>query len=515
MHAALLFLLVTSVTVVASKVIIVGGGLSGLMAAWKLSDAGIDFLLLESRDVLGGRVSTLDFSDSSGSHPINVGPISINTGAKWIHGACSDIENTAWLLTKKYNIATNETDYKNVAVFNQNRFCETDEIACTAPYDDIEKKLDTVNKDKKDSNDAKKSLRDALKKSNWNPAGNHLKMAYEWYHVDYEYAASADQLAAFRVDLKVYENEGKEMMVTDSRGFAELIRKIAAESGIKSCTDSLTKLQCSSIVTNVNYGKSAQNVTVTVQNAISGERTEITADYVLITVSLGVLQNNRIVFDPPLPTAKESAIDKFGMGNLTTIFAKFNNDFWSKPSKSLFSNHSTSDNITQNVIAASIDSSFLKAWVNLAAYNRSWTTLILSATGSQSSVIESRTVSENQNTIMQMLRKIYQKFGSVPDPINFYVPRWGTDKNFYGAYSFWPVGFEEEDHEHLRSNVGERIFFAGEATSQDFFGFLQGAICTGLDQAEAIIRLHSPAYSTYSGNSFLDELKRNSLAAPM
>ena len=516
MRAALLFLLVTSVNVVASKVIIVGGGLSGLMAAWKLSVAGIDFLILESRDVLGGRVATLDFSDSSGSHPINVGPISINTGAKWIHGACSEgyASNTAWRLAEEFGIATNETDYDNVAVFNRNHFCETGDKACTAPYEEINETLDDVKKNKKSANGMSQSpivvfilyvflesLRESLKEKNWIPDTT-LKMAYEWYYVDYEYAASAEQLAASHVKLLAEENNDRtEEMVTDNGGIAKLTREAAAKSGIKGCTESSAKLKCSSIVTHISYGESTPAVTVTFQNAINGAITKIAADYVLITVSLGVLQKGQIQFHPSLSEAKKQAISKFGMGNLTTIFAKFNDDFWSEPSKPLLSTHN--DTPTQNVIAASRDSSFLKAWINLAAYNSSWKTLVLSAIGAQSSLIESQTDSKNQNTVMEMLREIYQ---SVSDPINFYVPRWGTDRNFYGAYSFWPVGFTEEDHKHLRSSVSERIFFAGEATSKDFFGFMQGAICTGLDQAEAIIRLHN---ATYSSNSFLDELKSN------
>ncbi len=43
------------------------------------------------------------------------------------------------------------------------------------------------------------------------------------------------------------------------------------------------------------------------------------ADAVLVTVPLGVLKENIITFDPPLPEEKQSAIDRLGFGNLNKV----------------------------------------------------------------------------------------------------------------------------------------------------------------------------------------------------
>ena len=43
------------------------------------------------------------------------------------------------------------------------------------------------------------------------------------------------------------------------------------------------------------------------------------AEAVLVTVPLGVLKENVIVFDPPLPEEKQSAIDRLGFGNLNKV----------------------------------------------------------------------------------------------------------------------------------------------------------------------------------------------------
>lgn len=50
----------------------------------------------------------------------------------------------------------------------------------------------------------------------------------------------------------------------------------------------------------------------------------------------------------------------------------------------------------------------------------------------------------------------------------------------YGSYSNWPVGMTLEKHQNLRANI-DRLYFAGEATSAQYFGFLQGAFYEGRD----------------------------------
>lgn len=39
----------------------VGGGIAGLSAAWRLKKAGIDVTVLEARDTPGGRISSVNF----------------------------------------------------------------------------------------------------------------------------------------------------------------------------------------------------------------------------------------------------------------------------------------------------------------------------------------------------------------------------------------------------------------------------------------------------------------------
>lgn len=66
-----------------------------------------------------------------------------------------------------------------------------------------------------------------------------------------------------------------------------------------------------------------------------------------------------------------------------------------------------------------------------------------------------------------------------------------TDNPFrwtYGSYSNWPVGTTLERHQNLRANV-DRLWFAGEHTSAQYFGFLQGAWFEGREAGERVAGL--------------------------
>ncbi|KAK8088756.1 hypothetical protein PG997_003717 [Apiospora hydei] len=58
----------------------------------------------------------------------------------------------------------------------------------------------------------------------------------------------------------------------------------------------------------------------------------------------------------------------------------------------------------------------------------------------------------------------------------------------FGSYSNWPVGMTLEKHQNLRANVN-RLYFAGEATSAQYYGFLQGAWFEGRAVGENVVQM--------------------------
>ena len=63
--------------------------------------------------------------------------------------------------------------------------------------------------------------------------------------------------------------------------------------------------------------------------------------------------------------------------------------------------------------------------------------------------------------------------------------RWSKDPFTLGAYSEPVVGMTPQDFENLGEKLG-RLYFAGEAESKDWYGYMQGAYLSGQNKGQMI-----------------------------
>ena len=134
-------------------------------------------------------------------------------------------------------------------------------------------------------------------------------------------------------------------------------------------------------------------------------------------------------------------------------------------------------------------------------YNDGKLNALFNDKGDYSVRIEALPDSQVQQEVMGVVRSMFPNV-TVPDPTEFFFPRWHSNPLFRGSYSNWPPSFSSQHFDNLRANVG-RFYFAGEATSRKYFGkslaarntdesdgedpgFLQGAYYEGLEIAELI-----------------------------
>ena len=71
--------------------------------------------------------------------------------------------------------------------------------------------------------------------------------------------------------------------------------------------------------------------------------------------------------------------------------------------------------------------------------------------------------------VLSVLRAMYPDI-TIPEPDDFYFPRWHSDPLYRGSYSNWPAALVLAHHANLRAPVQQRLWFAGEATSLKYFG---------------------------------------------
>ena len=81
-------------------------------------------------------------------------------------------------------------------------------------------------------------------------------------------------------------------------------------------------IQLNQRVSKIDYSSSKIKVT---HNGMESE-----ADYVLVTVPLGVLKANSIQFTPILPNTKQNAIQKIGMNCVNKFLLIWKTPFWDK-----------------------------------------------------------------------------------------------------------------------------------------------------------------------------------------
>ena len=90
-----------------TSVLILGGGVTGIIAACTLHEQGIDdFLIVEARDELGGRLRSKEFGADSRRATVEL-------GANWIQGTQegSGPANPIFTLAQKHGLKAAESDF--------------------------------------------------------------------------------------------------------------------------------------------------------------------------------------------------------------------------------------------------------------------------------------------------------------------------------------------------------------------------------------------------------------------
>lgn len=96
--------------------------------------------------------------------------------------------------------------------------------------------------------------------------------------------------------------------------------------------------------------------------------------------------------------------------------------------------------------------------------------------------------SQSDEAVVQSAMEVIRSwYPDAPDFVNFKRSNWGADPYARGSWSFIKAGSTPDDCEAYQEgeSTGNKVFFAGEATTADMIGTVHGAYISGLKAAQA------------------------------
>lgn len=414
-------------------VVIIGVGCAGISAAKSLLKSKTEFnlIILEASDRVGGRCCSIDVEGT----PVDI-------GACWVEG---HINNPLTDLSKKLNFTLssgrrgmNETyDYNGEKIDYETRSKISDYYGYT---------LNNMEPQKVDISigDYLKNL--GLKKMNEKEQRffNLLLSSIEQYE-----GADLSELSLNSYGTCEDLGGGDKYVM---EGYGNLIKEYS--KGLK--------ISFGEIVKKVEMNK--DEIKVTCENG-----KEYTGDYCICTASLGVLKSGKIEFSPKLKE-KEKIIEKLGMGLMNKIILKFKKPFW--------------NNGTNVILYSGQEKGEFRFILNLNCYIENSNILVCFLTCEFAKKMEKLKDEEILELFTSKLKSIYGK--SYTDPISHHITRWGSNPFTLGSYSFMKTGCTIDDFVEMGKPIENRLFFAGEHTTE-YYSHLHSAFISGERCAKTII----------------------------
>ncbi|KAK7243414.1 hypothetical protein RIF29_38209 [Crotalaria pallida] len=424
-----------------SSVIIIGAGISGIAAAKVLAENGVeDILILEASDRIGGRIQKERF-----------GGVSVELGAGWIAGVGGAESNPIWKLAAESGLRTFFSDYSNARynIYDRRGKIFPSGIVADSYKKAVDSAIQTLRESNKNNNNGDSDSK----------ALTPMELAIDFMLHDFEMAEVEP--------ISTYLDFGeREFMVADERGYDYLLYKMAEEFLLTSEGRILdTRLKLNKVVRELQHSRNG--VTVKTEDGCVYK-----ANYVILSVSIGVLQSDLLSFNPPLPRWKMEVIEKCDVMVYTKIFLKFPYKFWQcGPGKEFF-------------IYAHDRRGYYTFWQHMENAYPGSNILVVTLTNEESKRVEAQSDKETLREAMVVLRDMFGP--NIPEAIDILVPRWWNNRFQRGSYSNYPIIPNLEDFHNIKAPVGH-IFFTGEHTSERYNGYVHGGYLSGIDTSKALL----------------------------
>jgi monoamine oxidase len=412
------------------KIVIVGGGISGLTAANFLVRMGCEVTVLEAKATVGGRIYTVQ----------DGGPL-VELGAEFLHGDSPTVSNAIRAAGLTTQPITEEYHTFHDGLFQRVNYLSK-----------INKLINHIYVQRQDC-----SFLEYLNTQNLPAADREQALGFvQGFH-----AANPELISAHA--LRRGEYSAQHMASTEQgrivEGYGALIEFLAQDVQKHG-----GKLVTSTAVEKINWQPGQVELTCRQKE----EHIIFKADAAIITLPLGVLKSGSVGFHPPLGVKRE-AIEQLHFGNVVKVIFQFRKTWW--PDFGF-------------VIA--LDEAFPTWWADARG-----PVLTAWAGGPKADALLDRSPMELERLGLETLTRIFRKYERqiAPEFVASHTFNWAHDPYTCGAYSYLPVNGLDLP-KLLGAPLANTLFFAGEATVTDAqTGTVFGAFDTGLRAGREILAM--------------------------
>ena len=417
-------------------VIVIGAGVAGLTATKYLSEAGYDVCLLEAAEIAGGRIATIDEEGFSGL---------VETGAEFIHGKLP----LTFKLLKEAGISYETVEGDMIGV--QGGVWQNEEHD-----ENWYKFMEKLNQLKTDV-----TILEFLNTHFCEPQYIHLRQGVQ------RFAEGFDLADISKASILSVKNEWKNIDKKQFRirgGYSQLVNYL-----LNCCRSQNVAISFNSCVNKIKHD--SEGVTVyTIDNK------EFTADKLIITVSVGVLQSGTIHYEPAL-TDHAVAIQSLGFGPVIKFLLEFKTSFW--------------DEFDDEIGFILTDEQVPTWWTQLPAESNLLTGWLGGAKAAER-------IFDDDEALLQAALQSLSSIFRMPQAMlreeltHHKIINWQTVPHVKGGYSYCTLGTEQAIRV-LSSPIDGTTFFAGEAIAKgDSQGTVESALQSGYDTARKLIRDYQP-----------------------
>jgi len=421
--------------------LVVGAGLSGLTAARALHENGMDVLVIEARDRIGGRMVTEDLNGAL-----------IDVGAAWIHG---DQGNPLVDFAAGNGLTYDFHDLDNMP---QRLYDETtaSEMGLSGLYWSWATMagflidLDSLRADLGPGASLEEGADrwiDIAGLTDIDARIAHHSIVGVMGELDYGGPADLLSLDLFWEDDTTYR--GGDYL--PAGGYSTFVDAMA--DGVQ--------VELDKPVTRVEY--TDEGVVVHTANET------FDGTHVIVTVPLGVLKAGHIEFDPPLPQDKTDAIGRLDMANLEKVVFGFDDQPF----------------VGWGSFMDAEGAGSFPEFFDVTDFAGAPTAVCLYG-GRFSRDTQNDTSLSDQDIIDEAFANMDATYGPLPTPTATTLTRWTTDPYTLGSYTMVPVGASFDDLDVLAEPVGDTLLFAGEHTHRERYSTVHGALLSGLREAERL-----------------------------